>query len=211
MSQVTLYPEHSGHLRLRRPTLADSAAVTGLINVCAVVETGVFFMTVEQLESIWQSASLDLQTDAWLLVEPGGRVVGYAEVWLQAGTDAPYCWLSVHPEYAGLGLEARLLQLAETRVRQTVNDTGRGSPSVVRAATVSFNQSARRMLYRQGFRLKGRFWRMDNSRDSAAGWLQTPDYVACRAYLPADDDHGACRYDIYEKELAGQPGWAYVG
>jgi hypothetical protein len=101
MSHASSLPDLPGNLLLRRPTLEDAAAVTGLINVCAVLETGAPYMKVEQLLCIWQSPGFDLATDAWLVVERDGGYIGYAEIWLQQGAGVPYFWLNVLPEHAG--------------------------------------------------------------------------------------------------------------
>ncbi len=187
------------HFAVRQPTLDDAAAVTGLINVCAVVETGSLPMTVDHLRQIWAAPGFNLQTDAWVVFDRAGQLVGYAELWDQL-PEGPYVWVHVHPDYVGRGIGVHLLSLAEARVRRMArcNESHR---LALRMATFCLNQTARRLLNEQGFHLTERFWRSDEGAQGAGQSSSSVDRIARRTYLPGDHGLAAYRYDIYEKEL----------
>ena len=195
----------AGQLRyfvVRRPAPDDAAAVTGLINLCSVVETGSLAMTVDRLNKIWVSPGFDLQAGAWVVFEPAGDLVGYAELWDQPPyEETPYVWVHVRPDYVGRGIGMHLLSLAEARVRRTARCEESHRRKALRMATICLNQTARRLLNEGGFRLIERFWRSDYG-PLAVGRTATPaDRIAWRTYQPGDHRLGAYRYDIYEKDL----------
>ncbi len=185
----------------RQPTMADAAAVAGLINVCAVAEIGALQMTVEQLRQRWQSPGFNLATDSWVVVLPGGAIIAYAEVWDRHPQGAPYLWGRVHPDHTGRGLGRYLLRLAEGRARQALTRASRPERLILRTAVVSANQPARRLLYGDGYRLAQRFWCQSRPADGLApapGW---PQDIPAGAYVSTQEDGPVYRYDIYEKEL----------
>ncbi|MFC1960042.1 GNAT family N-acetyltransferase [Chloroflexota bacterium] len=179
---------------IRRPTMQDAAAVTGLINICAVAETGALNMTVAALEVIWREAEQRLTTDAWVVLNPAGRVVGYGELACEPACTTPYVWVYVHPDQQATGIGAHLFRTAEMRVRQLLSGDAPGQPVIVRAAVVSFNQSLRRLLHTQGFALAERHWRASDAPPVSTGIMQ-------RAYTPGDDGRMVARVDVYEKML----------
>ncbi|NPV65792.1 MAG: GNAT family N-acetyltransferase [Anaerolineae bacterium] len=201
MNTVRIAAGQLKHFVVRRPTLEDAAAVTGLINVCAVIETGSLAMTVDQLLQIWASPGFDLQTDAWMVFDPVGQLVGYAELWEQPPYEAPYVWVHVHPDYVGRGIGIHLLSLAEGHVRQAARCDMAGRRVVLRVATICLNQTARRMLSEQGFRLTERFWRSGEGTQGAGRSGGPVDRIALRTFVPGEQGLAAYRYDIYEKEL----------
>lgn len=195
-------------LKHRAPTMNDIAAVTGLINICAVVDTGVLQMTVKGLRAIWQRANFNLDTDALLVTTPGGGPVGYVEFWGERGPAGPYVWVHVHPDWRGRGVDALLFAWAEERTNRTAESLQQDARMVLHVLTVSFNQAARRQLHRHGFRLAQRFWRLAPGQATALRPVEHsgPACAVCRTYIPEADEHVVCRYDLYEKEL-----WAGAG
>lgn len=179
---------------IRRPTMQDAAAVTGLINICAVTETGTLNMTVAALETIWREGNHRLMTDAWLVRDAAGRVVGYGELECSPTCGAPYVWVYVHPDVQAAGIGALLLRATETRVRQLARQTA-GRNVVLRAVVVSFNQGLRRLLHQQGFALVERYWDFATAPPELAR-------IALRAYAPDEDGRQVARYDVYEKVLS---------
>ncbi len=191
-----------GQYRLRAPALADAPAVTGLINLCAMVQTGGLHMTVRQVVDIWTAPGFDLGRDAWLVEAAPGHPVGYAELWEHpAGEALPYVWLHVAPGSDATAIGARLLQAAEARaLQEAACATGR---IALRTATVSFNQAARRLLACQGYHLAQRLWQSPAVEGHAAE-PHVADCIVCRAYVPGADAPTLYRYDIFEKELRAE-------
>ena len=181
------------HLVTRAPEMEDASAVAGLINICAVLEASGLQMTVRQLRESWQTPDFDLATDAWLITEPDGLVVGYAEVRYGDPYEGPCFQGCVHPSYAGRGLGTYLVRWVEGRAQQALTNAPQGGCVVLRTGAVSVNQEARRLLYQAGFRLARRFWRTVKALDALA---RAPEYLQ-----NGQDDRAVYRYDVYEKEL----------
>lgn len=187
------------YLTVRHPVLADAPAVTGLINLCAMLYTGALQMTVDDLLAIWSAPDFEMAADAWLLETPGGRLVGYAELWQRPADEAlPYVWLHVAPGVDTLAIAGALLRQAETRVRMLTAATRQRL--TLRTATISFNGAARRLLAHEGFRLAAQRWQMAAGHNGT-GESRVRDCVVCRTYVPGDEAWQLWRYDIFEKEL----------
>jgi GNAT superfamily N-acetyltransferase len=192
----------TGNPAPRRPTMQDAAAVAGLINICAVTEVGLLQTTVEQLRDRWQSPGFHLDTDSWVMVEPGGRIVGYVEVWDLHSLVTPSVWVCVHPDYTGPDLGRYLLRLAEDRARQALGEASCDRRVTLRTTIVSANQPARRLLYQVGYRLVSRHWCGGRFSDGVAPTPDWPKDFHVRAYISCHEEGPPYRYDIYEKELA---------
>lgn len=190
------------HWTVRPPVLDDAPAVTGLMNLCAMLHTGSLQMTVDQLTTIWTAPGFDLNADAWLLLAPGDRLVGYAELWREPADEVlPYVWLHIHPGVEAVTVGAVLLRRAEARVRRLTGHTcGR---LALRTATVSFDQAARRLLSHEGFRLAARRWQMATGH-AGSSEPRVTDCVVCRAYVPGEEAWQMWRYDIFEKEILAE-------
>ncbi len=184
-----------GELNVRPPVMADASAVAGLINLCAMLETGTLQITVEHVLAHWRTPGFDLATDARVVEGPGGRMVGYVEVrahGLQAGLVV---WIRIHPDYTGGPLGGALLRLAERRALEVCGRV------ILRAATLAVNHDTRRLLNAAGFRLAQRLWSGDQDADRAAdrsallpGWPEEMRWISLDGRAPV-------RYDVYEKEL----------
>lgn len=184
----------------RAPTPDDAPAVAGLMNVCAVAETGALRATVEQVRESWRRPGFDLAQDARLVVAPAGRVVGYGEVWDCQPGGTPCFWSCVHP-----GQEAKigsyLLAWAENRVQQVLAGAGGGPCVTLRCGAASANRAAWRLLAQHGFRLVRRVWCVAGEL-SGPGWPQHADSGAF-----SGDARALFRYDLYEKELCIGATW----
>ncbi len=187
---------------IRPPVLEDAPAVTGLINLCAVLHTGSFQMTVEQLRGIWTSPGFDLNADAWLLFAEDGALAGYAELWCYPADEAlPYVWLHIPPGPDAEAIGAALLRHAEARVRHLAR-VCRQRPAL-RSATVSFDRAAHRLLAHEGFRLAAQRWETSPAHGTALA-PHVAGCIVCRAYIPVDAAWQAWRYDIFEKDLLAE-------
>jgi mycothiol synthase len=137
-------------LAVRRPTLADIDAVVELGNAFERVFLGIESFTPGEVEHVWRG--LDLEQDAWLIVDRGGRLAGYATL-EQRGEGQFQSDGYVHPELRGLGIGGKLVDLAEERARE------RGAVSV-QNATVAHDEAAGEMLHHRGYQLVRHFYRM---------------------------------------------------
>src|SRR4051794_40374120 len=102
---------------LRRPTMDDVKAVSDLLDVCDIAEYGEPDFTLDDLRTGWQTPTFHLDSDAWMVIAPGDKVVGYADMGQRQHAKI-YVFVRVLPAYAGQGIGEHLLQLAEARGRQ---------------------------------------------------------------------------------------------
>jgi mycothiol synthase len=71
----------------------------------------------------WLSPGFDPARDIHLVFSPDGTMVGYIEVWTTAKPPVhPWLWGRVHPDFGGLGIGTWLLQWAEERACQVLDD-----------------------------------------------------------------------------------------
>src|SRR6476661_501224 len=105
-------PERKHNYVLRRPTLDDLHAVVAMVNACSIAEGGRPDETPNNLLADWNTPGFDLATNAWAAIAPDGAIIGYEQV--EVGGDGSYELDGyVHPDFAGQGIGAKLLRLAE--------------------------------------------------------------------------------------------------
>ncbi len=97
---------------VRPPMMSDLEAVHRLLEICDIAEYDAPDFTLEDLRTHWQGPTFNLATDAWMVVAPGDRLVGYADVQHRQHVRI-YTLVRVLPEFAGQGIEENLLHLAE--------------------------------------------------------------------------------------------------
>jgi len=195
----------SQELVVRAPTLDDLEAVTDLITACDIAEFGMPDCALEDLLAEWKVPDLDLEKDAWVVVAPGGRLVGYARVF-KLVPERLYLDARVHPKYYGRGIGTHLIRLAEARARQHAA----AAPPDLRVTMFnrigSANDAARELVEREGFSLARHFWRMQIDMGAAPPANQWPDAIALRTFVPGQDD----RPTFEAMEEAFQDHWGHV-
>lgn len=174
--------------RMRRPCVRDAPAVTAVVAAHDLADFGEQDYTEDDLLDDWRRPRFDLDRDAWVVVGPTGRLVGYAWVWdaesgVEIDADA-----FVLPEYAGRGLGGRLFDLIEGRAGELAVSSGSGLVRLGMYAP-SVNDAKRKLLLNRGFRPVRSMLRMkiDLSRHKPAE-PEVPSGVELRPFRPADDE-----------------------
>ena len=108
----------------RAPDQRDAVAIAEVVKALDVADYGEPDFTHEDLLDDWMRPRFALADDAWVLIGPTGRVIGYAYVWESQPGDELEADAYVLPEYAGRGLGGQLVDLIETR-RATSARVGR--------------------------------------------------------------------------------------
>src|SRR5262249_54999438 len=101
----------SKDFRVRPPVMSDLEAVHRLHEVCDIAEYGTPDITLEELRTVWLGPNFNLAADAWMVIAPGDKLVGYADVEHRQHVRT-YTFMRVLPEFAGQGIEEHLLHLA---------------------------------------------------------------------------------------------------
>jgi mycothiol synthase len=160
----------AGHV-LRAPTAADAGAVAELLRARDRADLGEPDMTVADVEAEWSAPEVDLERDARVVEDGGGRIVAYA---LVAGQDL---LVAVHPDATGRGLGSELRQAAERRAR------ARGA-RVVRQFVPSANTAARALLLDAGWWPVHHYFRMVIALKEAP----PPPQVLARSFQERDTE-----------------------
>ena len=177
----------STHFHVRPPMMRDLEVVHRLLEVCDVAEYGVPDFTLEDLRTLWQGPTFNLATDAWIVVAPGDRLVGYADVQHRQHVRI-YTLVYVLPEFAGLGIEEYLLQLAEDWAQRQVSLAKPGVRVTLNSWTSNQNDSAQQSFERAGFKEVRRHWRMEIEMQEVPFASEWPDQVTVRTFKPGQDD-----------------------
>ncbi|HZJ25689.1 MAG TPA: GNAT family N-acetyltransferase [Acidimicrobiia bacterium] len=134
--------------RLRSPRPRDAVEVAAVVTAHDIADFGEPDFTEDDLLDDWERPRFELDRDAWVIVGPTGRIVGYAFVWAVEPGREFESDAFVFPEYAGRGLGGQLLDLVETRARELA-DPERGAELGLYAS--SANTGKRDLLTRRGF------------------------------------------------------------
>jgi mycothiol synthase len=133
--------------RVRPPHHTEAEAVLALLVARDIADIGAPDIVLQDLRDEWGSSDFDICTDARVVQNADGRVVGYAAM------SHPGMLIVVAPDHEGRGLGSRLRHWAEQR------DRARGSAGH-RQWIAANNTSARALLLAAGYRPVRSYWRL---------------------------------------------------
>jgi len=136
---------------LRPATLDDAAAVTALLNDCALAYSGEPAATVDEVRGAWQRPGLCLETDVAVVVAPDGRIVAQCTLFDEAPHVRLMAVADVHPEHMGRGLGTALCRWADARGRDAVNQAPPDARVVLAQNRLSTEEAAAALLLAQGY------------------------------------------------------------
>ncbi len=190
---------------VRAPTMYDLEAVTDLIAACDVAEWGEPEFTLEDMRADWRSPEIDLETDAWVVLAPEGRPVGYAAVFNRENVRF-YADVFVHPEHCGRGIGTHLAQLSEARARQLEPEASPETRVNLLNTISSVNEAGRRLLEDEGYTLARHFWRMRIEMDEMPPPAEWHNGVRIRTFVPDQDDYAT--FEAMEESFKDH--WGYL-
>jgi GNAT superfamily N-acetyltransferase len=143
------------------PAFADLPALIALFNTCSRHLLGVEKFRVQDLESEWMLPNYGPATHTMVVWDAQGNPVGYIELWdIMRPLVVFNCWERVHPNYAGATIEAFLLDWAERRARQVLDQAPQGARLVLRSGAPALDQAMQASHQQAGFSIIRHFWRM---------------------------------------------------
>ena len=176
--------------RLRHPRPRDAPEVAAVVVAHDIADFGEPDFSEHDLLDDWARPRFDLERDAWVVVGPTGRLIGYAFVWqVEPGTQLE-ADAFVAPEYGGRGLGGQLVDLIEARSVEIAS--GSTAPAVTLGMYVSRANSVKRdLLDRRGYvpshtrlRLKVDLARRETELEATA----FPDVIVREFDPPSDED-----------------------
>lgn len=165
----------------------DLPAVVDLLNACDVAEVGAPDTAADDIENDWGMEGFTLARDAWVAVDDGGVLAGYAYVGDQFRTGELEADLWVHPESAEPELATRLLNLAERRGRDLAAARGYESP-LLDIFCIGVNRVKRELLLRRGYALSRTVYRMSADLGGEVVALPVPEGITIRPFRSDVDE-----------------------
>ncbi len=190
---------------VRPPTMNDLEAVHKLLEVCDIAEYGVPDITFEDLRTLWKGPTFNMVTDAWMVIAPGDRLIGYANVEHRQHVRI-YTLVRVLPEYADQGIEEYLLQLAEAWAQRQIPLAKPGVRVTLNSWASNQNDATQRSFERAGFKEVRRHWRMEIEMSESPLAPEWPDHVTVRTFMPGQDD----RIVFHAVDEAFQDHWGHM-
>lgn len=180
MTLSTLAPT----LTLRHPTPEDAQKVFELLVACDMDYVGYPDSDMQDLLNDW--ADFALNSDAWVVTTPDGKIVGY-EILFNDG-DGDFAGDGyVHPEFRNQGIGTVMLEALENRVREIMPPTG---SVYVRCYTIEKPTDSAFFLG-NGYHVKKYTFRMRIDMTEAPAAPVWPDGLRVRNLNPDNADYEA--------------------
>ena len=190
---------------VRAPGMDDLEAVSAVITVCDIADCGKTDISLEEIRTLWQSPHFQLETDAYVVATPEGRIVGYGDVEDREHVRL-YSFVRVHPEYWGRGIGTHLLRLTEARARQHILQARPGTRISLNNWIAGVNEAARRLLQQEGYTQMRQEWRMEIELGECPLLPEWPEGITIRKFVPGQDEFAVYAAD----QEAFQDHWGHM-
>lgn len=152
------------------------------------------------LRQIWGRPDFDLATDAWVVTDGDGTVVGYGQV-RHDEPDLVGSWGVVHPGRRGRGIGSALFDRIEERASELLEGVARPR---FRHAISGADRAAAAMAGERGLRPFRHFWHMQIDLEGHVEPGPAPDGIEIGGIEPRDDLRAI--HKIVEVAFADDPG-----
>ena len=212
---------HAG-FSIRPVSLGDLEAIQRVIYAaCKAEGYGTMAPSLEELAQDWKAPGFGLETDAWVVTDPTGKVVGY-EIFENRFAHAALRGDGyVDPEYLNLGIGGCLLEELEGRARLEIPLAPPDLRVNLRITMGSKEKNAHAIHTEAGFKPIRYTWQMEINLDEEPAPTGLPENVELRpfdlsmhnhpVYL-ADEDafrdhfgHTPETYETWQAHVSGHP------
>lgn len=172
---------------LRAGTMEDLPAALELFNQTSKKMIGSEEFTLVNLENDWTTPGFNQETDQKVILSPEGKQVAYGEVWAVSQPPVhPWVWGRVHPDFEGLGLGSYLLEWAEQRVQQVVEETPDEARVSFYAGIWDHYKPGNDLLTGYGMNLIRNSYQMRIEMNEAPPQPKWPEGIQVRTFRPED-------------------------
>ena len=172
----------------RHPTMEDALQVVALMVAHDIAETGEADSSVEDLTADWTLPRFDLSRDAWIVLGPDHRVVGYAWSW----DKSPHVEIQgdyyVHPEFRDAGLDEPILDRLDARALEHRGSAPKDATVILRLFNHTKDRARAARLRARKFERVRTFFRMAIDLAGRIPEPRWPAGIAPRRYRPGVDD-----------------------
>jgi mycothiol synthase len=99
---------------LRTPTEDELEMVAAVLTADELDDAGQITLGADFVRGEWSHAGFDLATDAWVVADQAGTIVGYAQA-MREDPAIVFSWGVVHPQHRGRGIGTVLFDRLEDR------------------------------------------------------------------------------------------------
>ncbi len=181
---------------VRPPTLADVSATVAMFNAVAMELLGTPQFTEEEFAADWQEPGFELSTDARIILDRAGQVVASVDVVSPAPHVRNFLWGRVHPTARGRGLGTYLLQWAEARLRERLDDAPAGARITADCQIVADHQPAVDLLHDLGYQHIRSFYMMKTELTTTPPTPVWPAGLSLRTMRPGHDEEALYRATV---------------
>lgn len=167
---------------LRAPTLDDVDAVGDVFVADALHDDGQVVLDADFLRNEWSRVGFDLATDAWVVADDAGKIVGYAQAMLEEPNVE--AWGVVHPGHRGRGIGSSLLDRVEERASELM--AALPAPRLRFVINVG-DRAAEGMLRARRLQLVRHFWHMQIDLDGPFDPGPVPEGIEIAGIDPSRD------------------------
>jgi mycothiol synthase len=168
---------------LREPVEGDIPAVNELFAASERAWYGRAFSTEADIAGMLKRPRFNLERNAWIAIEPGDSLAGYAEIWEREPGRLIEALGVVHPRSIGRGLGREFLALMEGRAAERAS----GRATTLRNVVPARDATAASLLTTAGYERVRRFQHMAIELGEVTTSLPAPEGVAVRAFDPGRD------------------------
>jgi mycothiol synthase len=165
---------NTAKFQVLHPELADLEAITSLISMAALAESGDNDVSKDDLRNDWARQGFDLGQDAWKVVTIDDKqIMGYVDLWNRSNHAYLMADGYVHPEFTGQGNGRSLLRLIEDRAAGHLKEADPRLRVFILNGVDGANKNAVQLHEKEGYQPSQYFFRMKRQMENLP---QSPDW-----------------------------------
>jgi mycothiol synthase len=192
-------------LRLRPPQWSDAEGVAQLIyDACVADGDAILAISTDELRHGWQDPQFDLEKDAFVVITPEERIVGYDEVTNEYGHAIFRMDGNVHPDFKGRGIGTTLLRAVAQRARELIERAEPEARVLIRTTIYKNDVEGNALHLNEGYQPYRYHWRMEINLKSPPDQPHLPDGLEFRPFMK--DEHDVAVWQAENEAFRDHPG-----